>query len=131
MTDRILAVMKDLRIGKYAIIDDIPCRIVEIEVSAPGKHGAAKMRVTAMGIFDGQKKTLLKPSDADVEVPIIERKVGQVVSITGESVQIMDLADYSTFDMTIPQEMKNEMTVGKEVEYLESMGKKIINRVRG
>jgi len=131
MTDRILAVMKDLRIGKYAIIDDIPCRIVEIEVSAPGKHGAAKMRVTAMGIFDGQKKTLLKPSDADVEVPIIERKVGQVVSITGESVQIMDLADYSTFDMAIPQEMKNEMTVGKEVEYMESMGKKIINRVRG
>lgn len=131
MTDRILAVMKDLRVGKYAIIDDIPCRIVEIEVSAPGKHGAAKMRVTAMGIFDGQKKTLLKPSDADVEVPIIERKVGQAVSITGENVQIMDLADYSTFDMTIPQEMKNEMTVGKEVEYLESMGKKIINRVRG
>jgi translation initiation factor 5A len=131
MTDRIFAVMKDLKIGKYVIIDDIPCRIVEIEVSAPGKHGAAKMRVTAMGIFDGQKKTLLKPSDADIEVPIIERKVGQVVSITGESAQIMDLADYSTFDMAIPQEMKNEMTVGKEVEYMESMGKKIINRVRG
>jgi translation initiation factor 5A len=131
MTDRIFAVMKDLKVGKYVIIEDIPCRIVEIEVSAPGKHGAAKMRVTAMGIFDGQKKTLLKPSDADVEVPIIERKSGQVVSITGESVQIMDLADYSTFDMAIPQDIKNEMTAGKEVEYMESMGKKIITRVRG
>lgn len=131
MTDKILGVMKDLKVGKYVIIDDIPCRIVEIESSAPGKHGAAKMRVTAIGIFDGQKKTLLKPSDADVEMPIIERKVGQVVSISGESAQIMDLEDYSTFDIAIPQEMKNEVAAGKEVEYMESMGKKFITRVRG
>jgi translation initiation factor 5A len=89
------------------------------------------MRVTAIGIFDGQKKTLLKPSDADVKVPIIERKTGQVVSITGDNAQIMDLADYSTFDIAIPQEMKADMIAGKEVEYMESMGKKFITRVRG
>jgi translation initiation factor 5A len=131
MTDKIFAVMKDLKVGKYVLIDDIPCRVVEIESSAPGKHGAAKMRVTAMGIFDGQKKTLLKPSDADIEMPIIERKVGQVVSITGESAQIMNLDDYSTFDMAIPQDMKNDIAAGKEVEYIDSMGRKIITRVRG
>lgn len=131
MTDKIFGVMKDLKVGKYVIIEDIPCRIVEIESSAPGKHGAAKMRVTAIGIFDGQKKTLLKPSDADVEMPVIERRVGQVVSISGESAQIMDLEDYSTFDIAIPQDMKNEIAAGKEVEYMESMDKKIITRVRG
>ncbi len=131
MSDEIFGVMKDLKVGKYVIIDDIPCRIVEIESSAPGKHGAAKMRVTAIGIFDGQKKTLLKPSDADVKIPVIERKAGQVVSITGESAQIMDLEDYSTFDMAIPQDLKNEVVAGKEVEYMDSMGRKIITRVRG
>jgi translation initiation factor 5A len=131
MTDKIFGIMKDLKVGKYVLIEDIPCRVVEIESSAPGKHGAAKMRVTAMGIFDGQKKTLLKPSDADVEMPIIERKSGQVVSISGESAQVMDLADYSTFDISIPEGMKGEMAAGKEVEYMESMGKKIITRVRG
>ncbi len=131
MTDSIFGVMKDLKVGKYVLIDDVPCRIVEIESSAPGKHGAAKMRVTAIGIFDGQKKTLLKPSDADIKVPIIERKTGQVVSITGESAQVMDLADYSTFDMAIPQDLKNEIAAGKEVEYMDSMGRKIITRVRG
>ena len=131
MTDKMFGVMKDLKVGKYVLIDDVPCRIVGIESSAPGKHGAAKMRVTAIGIFDNQKRTLLKPSDADMEVPVIERKTGQVVSITGDNVQIMDLDDYSTFEIPIPAEIKNEMTAGKEVEYMESMGKKLITRVRG
>ncbi|QLJ52342.1 MAG: translation initiation factor 5A [Candidatus Fermentimicrarchaeum limneticum] len=131
MTEKVFGVMKDLKVGKYVLIDDVPCRIVGIESSAPGKHGAAKMRVTAMGIFDSQKRTLLKPADADAEIPIIERKTGQVVSISGDNAQIMDLADYSTFEITIPQDMKNEVAAGKEVEYMESMGKKIIMRVRG
>jgi translation initiation factor 5A len=131
MTDKMFAIMKDLKVGKYVLIDDVPCRIVGIESSSPGKHGAAKMRVTAIGIFDGQKKTLLKPSDGDAEVPVIERKVGQVVSISGESAQIMDLADYSTFEIAIPQEMMADIALGKEVEYMESMGKKALIRVRG
>ncbi|NYZ79270.1 translation initiation factor IF-5A [Candidatus Micrarchaeota archaeon] len=131
MTDKTFGVMKDLKVGKYVLIEDIPCKVVEIESSAPGKHGAAKMRVTAMGIFDGQKKTLLKPSDADIQIPVIERKIGQVISISGDSAQVMDLADYGTFDIAIPQEMRNDIASGKEVEYMESMGKKILMRVRG
>jgi len=131
MTEKTFAVMKDLKVGKYVIIDDVPCRVVEIESSAPGKHGAAKMRVTAIGVFDNQKRTLLKPADADVEVPIIERKVGQIVSVSGADVQIMNLEDYSTFEITVPEEMKNEVAPGKEVEYIESMGRKLITRVRG
>ncbi|MEM3555786.1 MAG: translation initiation factor IF-5A [Candidatus Micrarchaeia archaeon] len=131
MTEKTFAVMKDLKVGKYVIIDDVPCRVVEIESSAPGKHGAAKMRVTAIGVFDNQKRTLLKPADGDVEVPIIERKVGQVVSISGAEAQIMNLEDYSTFEIAIPEEMKNEVAPGKEVEYIESMGRKLITRVRG
>jgi translation initiation factor 5A len=113
------------------LIDDVPCKIVDIESSAPGKHGAAKMRVTAMGIFDNQKKTLLKPSDADIEVPIIERKTGQIVSVVGKVAQIMDLANYETFELEIPEEIKESASAGKEVEYIESMGRKIITRVRG
>jgi translation initiation factor 5A len=131
MTEKTFGVMKDLKIGKYVLIDDIPCKVVEIESSAPGKHGAAKMRVTAIGVFDGQKKTLLKPSDADIQVPVIERKVCQVISISGDSAQVMDLADYSTFDIAIPQDMRDNIASGKEVEYMESMGKKILLRVRG
>jgi translation initiation factor 5A len=131
MNDKVFSVMKDLKVGKYVLIDDVPCKIVDIESSAPGKHGAAKMRVTAIGIFDNQKKTLLKPSDADIEVPIIERKTGQIVSVVGKVAQIMDLANYETFELEIPEEIKESASAGKEVEYIESMGRKIIMRVRG
>lgn len=131
MSNKIFSVMKDLKVGKYVLIDDVPCKIVDIESSAPGKHGAAKMRVTAIGIFDNQKKTLLKPSDADIEVPIIERKTGQIVSVVGKVAQIMDLANYETFELEIPEEIKESASAGKEVEYIESMGRKIITRVRG
>ncbi|MEW6329638.1 MAG: translation initiation factor IF-5A, partial [Candidatus Micrarchaeota archaeon] len=62
MVDKIFASAKELKVGKYVLIDGVPCRVVGIESSAPGKHGAAKMRVTAIGVFDGSKRTLLKPS---------------------------------------------------------------------
>ena len=80
-----------LRVGSYIIIDDEPCRIVELTKSKPGKHGAAKARIVAIGIFDGQKRSFVKPVDAQVEVPIIEKKSGQVIAKTESSIQLMDL----------------------------------------
>ena len=129
MTEVEHGAMKDLKIGKYVMIDDVPCRVVGIEVSAPGKHGAAKMRVTAIGIFDGTKRTLLKPSDADIQIPIIERKRGQIVTLMGEVAQVMDLTSFETFEMTIPEDLRAEAGAGKEVEYMETMGKKMITRI--
>ncbi|VVC71696.1 Translation initiation factor 5A [uncultured archaeon] len=129
MSDFEHSVMKELKIGKYVLIDGIPCKVVEIEVSAPGKHGAAKMRVTAIAIFEGTKKTILKPSDADVQVPIIDRKRGQIVSMTGDNAQVMDLATFETFEMRIPEEFKADAAQGKEVEFIETGGRKLINRI--
>ncbi len=123
--------MKDLRPGKFLLIDGVPCRVVEIDVSSPGKHGAAKMRITAVGIFDGQKKTLLKPSSADIEVPVINKKKAQVVSITENMAQLMDLDSYETYEVPIPEELKASLKQGSEVEVMESMNRKAISRVMG
>jgi translation initiation factor 5A len=123
--------MKDLRPGRFILIDGVPCRVVEIDTSSPGKHGAAKMRVTAVGIFDGSKKTLLKPSSADIEVPLINKKKAQVVSITEGQAQLMDLETYETYEVAIPEDMRGSVKQGVEVEVMESMGKKAISRVMG
>jgi len=127
---KVFAVMKELKVGKYVMIDEEPCRIVGIQTSAPGKHGAAKMRVDAIGLFDGSKRNLLKPSDADCEIPIIERKNGQVVSISGDTAQLMDLVSFETFDARIPEELKDKIADGKEVEYMETMGRRLLQRIR-
>ena len=123
--------MKELRIGRYVLIDGIPCKVVDIDISSPGKHGSAKMRVTAIGIFDGQKKTILKPSDSDVEVPVINKKKAQVVSVEGTSAQVMDLETYEVFALPIPEELQGKLKSGNEVELLEAMGNKAISRTVG
>lgn len=129
MTDFEHGSAKDLKIGKYVIVDDVPCRVVGIEVSAPGKHGAAKMRITTIGIFDGSKRILLKPSDADIQLPIIERKRGQIVTLTGNMAQVMDLTTFENFEMELPEDMRAGAEAGKEIEYMEAMGRKLIMRI--
>lgn len=105
-----------LKEGSYVLIDGFPCQVKSVEKSKPGKHGAAKVRVTAMGIFDTQKRNLMKPTDADVEVPIIEKRSGQVVAVMGDNVQIMDAEDYTTFDIPKPKDIAG-LQGGAEVEY--------------
>ncbi len=130
MSEKIFASAKDLKEGKYVLIEDIPCRIVEIETSKPGKHGAAKMRVTAIGIFNGQKKTLLTPSDQDVEVPIIERKNVQIMSVSGKTVQVMDAETYEIYDLGLPDELLANAAAGKEAEVLQAMGRRKMERIK-
>ncbi len=123
------ASMKEIKIGRYIIIDGIPCKVVNIDVSSPGKHGSAKMRVTAMGIFDGQKKTLLKPSDGEAEVPVIAKKKAQIVSVEGNNAQVMDLETYQVDTLPIPEDMQGKIKAGEEVELIEAMGRHALSRV--
>jgi translation initiation factor 5A len=115
--------IKSLKEGKFVIIDDEPCTIVAVQHSKPGKHGAAKARIDAIGLFDGSKRSIVQPVDAKIYVPIVERKTAQVLSVAGSTAQLMDTSDYSTFELAIPEEYANKVTPGIEVPYLTSMGK--------
>ncbi|MDE1833322.1 MAG: translation initiation factor IF-5A [Candidatus Micrarchaeota archaeon] len=122
-------IMKEIKVGRYILIDGIPCKVVDIETSSPGKHGSAKMRLTGIGIFDGQKKTLLKPADADAEVPVIKKTKAQVVSVTGNNVQLMDSETFEVFELPITEEFQGKMNPGVEVELLTAMGRRALSRV--
>jgi translation initiation factor 5A len=121
--------VRQLKEGGYVVIDDEPCEILSISISKPGKHGAAKARIDAIGIFDGQKRSIVQPVTAKTYVPIVERKRAQVVSIMGDVAQLMDLETYETFELQIPDEFKDKIEAGKEIIYLESLGKRKIERV--
>ncbi|MDE1857236.1 MAG: translation initiation factor IF-5A [Candidatus Micrarchaeota archaeon] len=130
MSDDILhKSMKEIKVGSFVIVDGIPCKVVDIETSSPGKHGSAKMRVTAIGIFDGQKKTLLKPSSGDVDVPLINKRKAQVVSINGNMAQLMDSESFEIYDLQIPDELSGKVGAGAEIEVMEAMGRKMISRI--
>jgi len=107
--------IKDLKEGGFVIIDDAPCRVDDIQISKAGKHGAAKARLTAVGIFDGVKRTIVKPGDARIDVPIIEKKSMQVVALMGNHVQLMDLESYEITEVPISDEFKGKLVEGNEV----------------
>lgn len=122
-----------LKIGGYVIIDGEPCKIVEFEKSKPGKHGAAKARIVGISAFTGVKKNLIAPVDARAEVPMIDKKSGQILSIAGNSVQVMDLESYENFETPMPddEELKAQMAPNVEIEYWDVLGKRMITRKKG
>ena len=121
-----------LKVGSYIIIDNEPCRIVSYDHSKPGKHGSAKARVAAIGVFDGSKHSLVSPVSANVEVPLINKRSGQVISISGDTLQIMDLETFEVFDTSsIEEEIRNKVRQGGEVEYWQVLDRVKIVRVKG
>ena len=128
------ASLSDVKIGSYIIIDGEPCRIIEYDKSKPGKHGSAKARVVATGVFDGSKHSLVSPVSAGIEIPMIEKQTGQVISINKEQgiIQLMDMETFETFDSPPPddKEINNKLIEGNEVEYWKVLGKTKIVRIR-
>lgn len=108
-----------LKPGMLVLIDEEVCQVKSVEKSKPGKHGAAKARITAFNIFTGQKRGLLKGTDGEVEIPIVPKSIAQVVAIMGEIVQIMDTTTYETMEAPKPgadTEIKT-LKSGDTVEY--------------
>lgn len=123
------AEVRELKVGRYVNIDGEPCKITSISTSKPGKHGEAKSRIEAIGIFDGQKRSIVHPQKHKVQVPMIDKRSAQVISIEGDEVQLMDLETYETFHLPVPEEFRDSLEAGKEVLYLVAMGKMKITRV--
>ena len=124
-----LAEVRTLKVSRYILIDEEPCKIVSISTSKPGKHGESKARIEAIGIFDEQKRSIVHPVKHKVHVPMIDKRTAQVLALMGDQVQLMDMETYATFEIPIPEEFKDKLEPGKEVQYLEAIGKKKITRI--
>jgi translation initiation factor 5A len=114
--------VRELDEGSYVIIDETPCTINSYSTAKPGKHGSAKARVEAEGVFDGQKRSFSQPVDQKVWVPIVERKQGQVIDVRDDEIQVMDLETYDNFVMRADE----DLAVDDEIEFLEHEGKRKI-----
>lgn len=121
-----------IKVGSYVMVDDEPCRIVGYVKSKPGKHGSAKARVVAIGVFDNVKRTFVKPVSSQVDVPLIEKRSAQVLAMLPYTVQLMDLETYEIFEALHPEDedLKNKLANGIEVEYWRILGKTKIIRTK-
>jgi len=87
----------------------------------------------AISALTGQKKNVISPVDGKIEVPMIDKKTAQVISISGNVLQLMDMESYQTFETDMPEdeELRGKLASGLEVEYWNMLGKNKIVRVKG
>ncbi|MGW8181684.1 MAG: translation initiation factor IF-5A [bacterium] len=127
-----MAKVGELKEGSYAIVNDEPSQIVQITKSKPGKHGSAKFRCTAISLFDGRKQSYVASTDTNIQIPIVDKRSGQIVSVSPASIQLMDLESYEVIDIAMPndEEISSKIEAGKEVEYWIVMERVKIQRVK-
>ena len=116
--------------GSYIVLGGVACRVSDTQTSRPGKHGHAKVRLEAVGIMDNKKRQVVMPGHDNVDVPIIDKLNAQVLSISGEMANVMDMESYETFDLKVPEELKDNLSAGMTVLYWDILGDKVIKQIK-
>lgn len=119
-----------LKKGSYVVFDGIACVVKNIQTSKTGKHGHAKCRVEAVGLLTEDKKIKVMPAHDKIDVPIVEKKNAQLLSIQGDMANVMDMETYETFDIKIPEELKGQVVEGSQIVYWIVLGQKVIKQVK-
>lgn len=130
MSEKRQTEVKNLKEGGYVMIDDEVYTVDSLQTSKPGKHGGAKAKLTVSGVFTPGKKTITKPANAKINVPVIEKKDAQVIALVDGIAQLMDMETYETYDLPIPEDLKGSISEGVEVVVWEFEAKKLIKGIK-
>ncbi|MEM2131020.1 MAG: translation initiation factor IF-5A [Candidatus Woesearchaeota archaeon] len=125
-----LASVSSLKKGSYVVIEGAACIVQDTQTSRPGKHGHAKTRILAVGMIDGKKRDVVMPGHDNVEVPIIDKLDANVLSVTGDVANVMDMQSYLTFDLKIPEELKDKVKPGVNIIYWDILGDKVMKQLK-
>ena len=129
MTTKMIAA-NNVQKGSSIILEGAACKVVDVEISKPGKHGHSKVRISAVGLVDEKKRIVVMPGHDNIEVPIIEKRTAQVLSVHGDIANVMDSETYETFDLKIPEEFKGQVVEGSSVLYWTILNDKVIKQVK-
>ena len=119
----------EIKVGTNIIVEGVPCTVKSIDISKTGKHGHAKCRIEAVGIITGLKKVFVVPGHERIEVPIVDKRKGQVLSKADGKVSIMDLENFETIEVPCPDnEVFEELKENGNCGYWDVEGEKLVKR---
>ena len=118
----------EARTGSVIMVDGVACTVRTNDISKTGKHGHAKCRIEAIGILDGKKKVFAMGGHDRLDVPLISKNKAQLMSISGSTATVMDLESFETFELSVPEDLKEDLKEEDQVEYWDVEGSKIVKR---
>lgn len=80
------------------MLTDQPCKIIELAVSKPGKHGTAKVCMTGTNIFTGKKIQFIFGTAETVMVPLVKKA----------ELEVADIADDNYVSLVLPNNSLKE-----------------------
>ena len=118
----------EARVGTNILLDGKSFTVKKMDVSKTGKHGHAKVRIEAVGIMEGNKKVFVIPGHDRLEIPLVNKKKGQVLSLADGKASVMDLESFETIELSCPEDLRSEISENSNVEYWDVEGETIIKR---
>ena len=115
--------------GTTVMWDGVPCVVRSNDQSKTGKHGSMKCRMEVVGIFDKKKRIGVIPGSENLDVPNVEKKRAQVLSIDGDRVSVMDLENFETLNLPYDEELNGKLAPEQQVEYWDVEGQRVVMRI--
>lgn len=116
--------------GNVVVIDDAACKVTDIQSGKAGKHGHAKVRLVAVGIIDGKRREIVMPGGESIDVPIIDKRNAQILSVAGKKANVMDSETFETFDLDIPDELEGQIKEGMTIVYWIILNAKVMKQIK-
>jgi len=117
---------KHLKKGSYFLHDGEPHRVQKVGIVVTGTHSHAKVKLESQGLFSGTNINQTLPLHDRVEEVEILRKAASVISMTPDTVQVMDARTFETLNAECDEEIKNNIAEGDEITYIEFNGKVMV-----
>ena len=113
----------ELERGNYFIYNGEPVRVLRKEVIVVGTHSHSKLKFYIQGLREKDERTVTFQHSDRVEKIEIMRKQGQIISKSGNKVQLMDAVSYETLDSSLPQKLADDVNEGDSVTFVDLNGK--------
>ncbi|OIR58682.1 MAG: translation initiation factor eIF5A [Amphiamblys sp. WSBS2006] len=89
--------------GGHVVIKGRPCKVTDISSSKTGKHGHAKVNVTAVDIFTQKKYEEVCPASHNLDVPVIDRSEYQLIDLEAGFMSLMSATGEMKDDVKAPE----------------------------
>ncbi|KAJ3281998.1 translation initiation factor eIF-5A [Rhizoclosmatium globosum] len=125
-----------LRKNGHVVIKGRPCKIID-STSKTGKHGHAKVNLTAIDIFTGKKMEDVSPSTHNMEVPNVSRTEYNVLDVEDGFLSLLNEDGSTKDDVKVPEgdlgaQIEKDFAAGKDISVtvIKAMGEEAVIAVK-